>query len=558
MWIGALGTVTYADADTLLAFGHSLDWSGPTSMYLTNAWISGVWPSQLEPYKIGYPTMIRGTFTQDRNAGDLGVLDQLPAEVPVTAEATDVGTGRVASSTVYMTSEMVDNGQTSDYLGSAAAVAGFDLYDQYNVPGSALTTTTVVVSDGTDEYTIVIPNMVDDSFDVTSYVYDDVDMAISSLLSVRDDGLQQPHIVSVDLESAITLSTTPAHGRRSARIVDVKPETTLKVGANRVDVSLLAVGVAATQTVDATITIPAGTPVSGMLVASNAYYSEFDPSDYFMTSDGLPFVAASGRETIAQVADDLNATLPNNAVVVSFYPQSNADSSDGSDGPSSATTFSVDTTISIDTTVTAPWVSNGQASTTVTELTAFTSPVSYGWDGMVEGMIFGPSDPVVVSVYGTPVGGVESFIASDTAEVDPDTGDVYYGVYLPEMYTNTTLRVHVDGGADYTAADTYVTQIVSASVRLTSSAKSVKYHKKVTLTAWVVPGLDTGTVTFQYYNSKHKWQTITSRALASGISSSKASYSWAPPKGSTKVRVVYGGCLLNGGATSSIVTVTAK
>jgi phage-related protein len=69
----------------------------------------------------------------------------------------------------------------------------------------------------------------------------------------------------------------------------------------------------------------------------------------------------------------------------------------------------------------------------------------------------------------------------------------------------------------------------------------------------------TGTVTFQYYSTtSYSWKTISKGTTAIGLSYSSASVKWTPPKGSRKVRVVYGGNTYNVGMTSSSMTITAK
>ncbi len=80
LWIGAAGTVTYVDGSTVLAYGHPLDWLGATTAYLTNAWVSGIWQTTYEPYKLMAPAATQGTVTQDRNSGVEGVIGTLPAE----------------------------------------------------------------------------------------------------------------------------------------------------------------------------------------------------------------------------------------------------------------------------------------------------------------------------------------------------------------------------------------------------------------------------------------------------------------------------------------------
>jgi hypothetical protein len=104
-----------------------------------------------------------------------------------------------------------------------------------------------------------------------------------------------------------------------------------------------------------------------------------------------------------------------------------------------------------------------------------------------------------------------------------------------------------------------VTQLVRAYVSIKSSSKSVKYKKKVTLTASVMPGQCSGTVTFQYYDpARRAWRSIGARTLVPGLASARATISWMPLKGSHKVRVIYGGCALNAGNTSGSVTIVAK
>jgi hypothetical protein len=103
LWLGGVGTVTYTDSNNVLVFGHPLNYDGPTSLYMTNALVSGVWPSTYEPYKVAYPTAIRGSFTHDGEAGLLGTTATVPAEVPVTAHATDADTGKTAQSSVFFT-----------------------------------------------------------------------------------------------------------------------------------------------------------------------------------------------------------------------------------------------------------------------------------------------------------------------------------------------------------------------------------------------------------------------------------------------------------------------
>lgn len=541
LWLGGLGTVTYADGDTVLAFGHPAFFTGPTSLYLTNAWISGVWPSSYSPYKLGYPTAIRGTVTQDRAAGVMGVLGAMPAETPVYSRAVNVGTGQEATSVVYFASELFDANETAFFAGSAASIAASRLFDQANTPGSANTTTTVVVSDGTSEYTVVMANLIDSDSDIPTALSVDVDSALGELLSVLADGVQRPHIVSVTLDASVSTE------RRAARVVGVNLDEPLRAGDNLVHISLLAYGRAATQTVDATLTIPEESPLTGTLSASGIVGDEGDGAD---PGDGLG--SARPRRTIASVVGDLNAALPYNAVIVTFEPGESLAGSGGAIAPAPADGEAIESTLA------TPWAVSGQAKTVVTEVSAFASTVDYGWSSMVEGEIFGPTVPVAVSVYGTTAGtGTEVLLGTDVARLDPDTGALRYEVFLPELYANTALRVRVAGGEGFTPADGYALQQVRARVTLRASSKVLWWRHPITLTASVVPGRSTGRVTFQYYDAKkHVWRTIARASLHRGLTTSRASVRWTPPRAKTKVRVVYSGGLYNAGSRSGTLTIT--
>jgi len=545
MWVGALGTVTYCDGPTVLAYGHPLLLNGPTSLYMTNVWIDGVWPSSYFPYKIGSPAAVRGEVTQDRSAGLMGTVGSAPAETPVFSRAVDTDTGREATAATYLVSRILDsNDYYSDmtYIADVgASLAAAKLFDAASTPGSADTTTTIVVSDGTNTYDVVMRNVIDNSYDIPSALSADVDQAINAVLSVLDDGIEQPHIVSVSLDSAVTTH------RRSAAIVGVNALEPLHEGDNRVRVWMRAYGVAATQTVDTTVAIPEGAPISGVLMA----VGNVDP---YGPSDGSEDAATpSPRRSIADIVDGLNTQLPDNAFTVALLQSS------GTSGDSSASSGAgASSGESLYATGTVPWSVSGAASALLSSVSVQTSPVSWGEDAFVSGEVTGPDTSVEVAVYGTPAGSdVESLLATGTTVFDSESGTDVFFVDLPAMCVNTDIRVHVDGGAGYTPADGYATQSVRARVRLSASRTTLWWRLPVTLTARVTPGNDTGSVRFQYYDQAHKaWRTIARRTLSTGFAFARASAKWTPPRGKTKVRVVYGGCARNAGATSPSLTIT--
>jgi hypothetical protein len=141
-----------------------------------------------------------------------------------------------------------------DWQGYAGYAASFPIYqavDAGYLVGSMETTTTVVVNDGTVDYTVTRTNLWDDGWDVLWWPTYEPDMIIS-ILTANDNGLAPAHIVSVDFEAAI------APVRRSATIVDVAVPGGLRVGDNTVVTTLRIYGQAGLQTVETTLSIPEG------------------------------------------------------------------------------------------------------------------------------------------------------------------------------------------------------------------------------------------------------------------------------------------------------------
>jgi len=562
LWMGGIGTVTYTDGGNLLAFGHPAWWTGESSMYMANAYISGVWPNSYFPYKIGYPATIQGTFTQDRMAGIMGTVGAPPAETPITAHAVNVDNDREASSAVYMSSEMLDRGDLTWEVSYAASIAGAKLFDQYATPGSALTTTTIVVSDGETQYVVTMTNMVDDYYDVPSAVAYDVDNAIYSLLSVLDEGLEEPHIVSVDLQSEISTH------RRNARIVSVKPEEALKIGDNRIDVEVLAYGVAATQTIETTLTLPEGTPLMGTLSASS--YFSWDSFYSDMYEDYLYGIVYSfddeeeeafTRETIAGVVEDLNEAAPGNTLFVRYEPDpSMIEFAEDEEEPSLP---SLETTPSFDTSTTTDWVMQGSAELLSPAIIAeaYPNPAAFYGYSMIGGELYGPEEDTTVYIYATPYGGVEELVTTETATYDDEIGELTYFAFLDGLTANTTVRVHTEGTKNLAPADAFVEVGVRAHVFVSASSKSVTAGKTVKLKASVEQeSVTTGTVSFQYYDTRtRKWKTISTQTLVAGSPGYiTASANWKVLKGSHKVRALFNGNEINVATASGSVTITGR
>src|SRR3984893_4757179 len=84
MDIEATCTVTYVDADRLLACGHPLLQFGSVDLPMNKAEVLATLPSPLNAFKIVNTTEPVGTFVQDRHTGIMGVFNRQPEMIPVT------------------------------------------------------------------------------------------------------------------------------------------------------------------------------------------------------------------------------------------------------------------------------------------------------------------------------------------------------------------------------------------------------------------------------------------------------------------------------------------
>jgi hypothetical protein len=554
LWVGGVGTVTYGTTDTVLAFGHPSNWDGPTSQYMTNAWVDDIWKSAQSPYKIARPTAVRGEITQDRYSGIMGKLDQFPAETTITAHVTDTDSGDSTSTSVFVPRKLLN---TNDWYGALVPMglypAAGRLMDTWYVGGSAYTTTTVVVGDGTTTHTIVMSNAIDDRYDISSAMVEDSWTAVGALQETLQNGLDDLDIMSVDFEARVSTK------RIGAQIVSVDVPAGIKTGLNTAVVSVLAYGHTATQTVEIPFTVPAGVSTRGVLSANAAdSMSESEYYDMFYDYEG------TNRDTIADVAEDLNAAQPGNVIEFSYQPSLSLSYDDEEDyyyysyySSSAYPTLPK----AIETSVATTWHVTGEAEagTPVIQLRKLRPTVGFNGGTTVIGSVTGPEVIGKVSVYGHRAGTVgESFLGY--ARVYYYGGRPMFSFSTYRLRTNTTLRFHIDADDEWTSANGYTTIWVKAKVGITSSAKRVSAGKRVTLSSVVLPYSTLGgTVTFQrWVPSAKRWRSIGSAKLVSTRSGARATISWKPHKGSQKVRANYVGGSTNRAGTSSSLRISVR
>jgi hypothetical protein len=93
--LGATGTVTHVDGDTVYGFGHPFYNLGPTQFPMTRAYVHTLIPSLFSSMKIASTGEVIGTVQQDRFTTIAGTLGRGPALIPITLSLTsDRGTNK--------------------------------------------------------------------------------------------------------------------------------------------------------------------------------------------------------------------------------------------------------------------------------------------------------------------------------------------------------------------------------------------------------------------------------------------------------------------------------
>jgi len=87
--IGAIGTVTYRDAEKVLAFGHPFLNLGPIDLPMATAKIFTVVPSLHSSFKVGSAGPTVGSIRQDLHSGVFGIMGQKSPMIPVTLNLTN-------------------------------------------------------------------------------------------------------------------------------------------------------------------------------------------------------------------------------------------------------------------------------------------------------------------------------------------------------------------------------------------------------------------------------------------------------------------------------------
>jgi hypothetical protein len=544
---GAAGTITYENAGAVIAFGHPLYWAGQTGLFLTNGWVDGILGSSAVSSKMVAPTKVRGIITQDRSAGIAGNTDALPEETPVTSQFSYAPRSVTVTSTSWLT-RLAADGNDWNYMGladAAVSVAEYKAINAWAVPGSAVTTTTIVVTDGTDTYRIVRPNIWDDPYDIGWVSTVDVSTMMYSLQSLNAPDLTRAHIVSVGT------TTSAVAQRHPATVVGVSLQAPLKIGDNVVHTLLKVRGVPTTQTVDSVLTLPPGIGLHGSIrVTGGSWANSYDPWMMFDNNG-----QSGGEASLAQAVADLEATPKNNDILLHYWASGGDVSGYPVFAPGRTRAKSkphIPTTA--DTSASTSWYSSGEVQRRTATVYAWPSSTVVGAGGRItiRGLVYPVADDTTLSVVGVSPGDVTERVLLAQVPATTTGGPAMFVCRTPAFTRNTTVSVQFHGDtASLASAGTFAVK-VRPRVRLTASPRVVVAGKRTRLVASVSYGT-AGRVVFDAV-SRGRWRKVGIASVHSG----RASVYYRPRAGSTMLRARFLGTPLLIAAKSATIVVRTR
>src|SRR6266568_3453182 len=255
MDIAATCTVTYMDANHLLACGHPFLNFGQVQMPMTKSTVLATLPSTSNAFKIATTTETIGSFVQDRHTGILGRFGKAPEMIPVTINFHGIARPRsyhmevmnnarltpvVMMSSVYNAIQGINEyGEDTTFrVSGAISVAGFPKLEINNMyaPGDGQnpTASSIAMSLG-ERFTRIFENPYARP-DITGVVFD-IDLVperrVARLETARTDVTEARPGDEITVETVLR----PYRGERIVRQIPVRIPTSTPRGVLRILVS---------------------------------------------------------------------------------------------------------------------------------------------------------------------------------------------------------------------------------------------------------------------------------------------------------------------------------
>jgi hypothetical protein len=255
MDISATCTVTYMDADHLLACGHPFLNFGQVQIPMTKSTVLATLPSPSNAFKIASTTETIGSFVQDRHTGILGRFGKAPEMIPVTINFRGIARPRsyhmevmnnarltpvVMMASVYNAIQGINEyGEDTTFrVSGAISVAGFAKLEIKNMyaPGDGQNPTASIIAASLGErFTRIFENPYV-SPDITSVVFD-IDLVperrVARLETARTDLTEARPGDEITVETVLR----PYRGERIVRQIPVRIPTSTPRGVLRILVS---------------------------------------------------------------------------------------------------------------------------------------------------------------------------------------------------------------------------------------------------------------------------------------------------------------------------------
>ena len=488
---------------------------------------------QLDPYKLITPGSVQGTVLQDRGSGVAGGSATCRWR-PLSPARCKLEPQSVTGRTQSFVPRGLMRGDTALLAADLLAAAGYDASDNASAPGSALTETTIVVSDGVaPPYTVVRSDTWDDSYDVLGYLSGDAAIMLGMLVA-DPDGTAPASILSVDMKAVVS----PA--RSSARIAAARFPSGLKAGtANKVEVTLYVYGRQTPLTVTGELVLPAGVSTSGAL---SVYPAATGPAPVeggqIDRAERLSLGSADDRQTVAQRVAAVETLPTNDQLLVAFAPDA------GTSGEPVKTTLTADGTYV-----------TGSIQQRTGELRLRVAPASVPFKGsfVVNGTLAATAGATPVDLYRRDAG-TQAKVKIATVTAQPDgRGGATFSHRVAGWTGNAQVIAEWSGDSVATGATARAAVVVRQSVALHATKTSVPVGSAVKLTASVLPGKPGQAVLFERKTGSG-WILVGSVRLGAGHTSNLV---WRPPLGSSTLRARVPATPTNGAAGSPSLTLTA-
>lgn len=514
--IAAIGTVTYTDGNEVLGFGHPMFWQGATDMPLMTGYVYTLVKSLVGGYKLASAGDTTGTIQQDRWEGVAGTLQHVPSEAALSARAENADDGSSTAMSYRLSKAAFSDSSLAEELADSV-LANTDL-KAFKAQHSGTADTTFTIAGTTHagkSFSLDFNNKVFDEFSIGSAAPQDFMMGLDALLTNEFED-----VTITDMSFAATMTAE----RKTARVVGasllgrrIVPGTTATVR-----VSLVPYNSDATQTVDATLAIPAGFPASATLSVQTLGGS----GGAIVFVDGFLSGGGSSSEpgNVAELIADFESQQRNNELEITLIG-----GSDSLSGPSAGGGPEVTRNVP------TQWVLSGSFEKATSSISMSPSPSSVVYNGAVRfsGSVADLSDPFhfsplsgrpKVELWMTPYGTSEATIVATT--LGSATTGAYAISYAPTV--TGTFYTHFTGDETLLDASSTARAVnVLAKVTLVTSRSIVTRGHGVTLSGGVRP-VHPGNVTIQRLVSG-RWLTFKVRPLVSG----NYSWVWTPTRAGT-------------------------